>query len=252
MGALAFYSAPFEMVSRASIFPASVALTLFPAFSYLQARQSERIGELVSRPLGYLLAATTPVLVLFVAFAPEILTLWLGGEFPARSTGTLRILAVAFFINALVHVPFSAVQGLGRPDLKAKLDLIEVPLFLLLGWLLIPRFGVAGAALAKLGVTIVDAVGLFWLAARLGAGTPGQLASSRLPGAAAASAAYVALALAFGALAELPLGVEMFAAALLTAAYAAVVWSLVFDARDRSLILEFRPGRRRREAGVGA
>lgn len=259
VGALTWYSAPFEMVSRTAVFPASVAITLFPAFSYYQANRKEMIAELSWRPLRYLLVTGTPLMVVLVLFAPEILGYWLDGEFAERSAGVLRILAVAFSLNALAYIPFSAVQGLGRPDLKAKLDLVEVPLFVVLAWILIPRYGVEGAALAKLGVTIFDTVGLFWAALRLGAFSPLPVSWGGVRSAVLVTTGYGAVSLGILGLPGLGgaavggwggLGAKITAAAILGAVYSVVVWRTVLDGKDRGLILELGPRILRGRGGV--
>jgi len=236
VGALTYYSAPFEVVSRVAIFPASVAITLFPAFSYYQASRREVLAELSWRPLRYLLVTGIPLMVILVAFAPDLLGYWLGTEFATRSSGVLRILAITFSINALAYIPFSAVQGLGRPDLKAKLDLAEVPLFVVLSWILIPRYGVEGAALAKLGVTLFDTVGLFWFASRLGAFSPLRVSWRKIKVALLVTTCYIAISLVLPTLLALERGkVALVASALVV--YGILVWRSVLDERDRGLIL---------------
>jgi O-antigen/teichoic acid export membrane protein len=167
VGALAFYAAPCEMISKVVIFPASIAAALMPAFSFQGTNDRGALMEMFSRPAKYLLFIMTPLSVILIVFAGPILSLWLGEEFGQRSTVPFQILVVAFFGNAFAYVPYAAVYGLGRPDLKAKLNFIELPLFVAFCFLLIPGLGLAGAALAKLLLTAVDGVGLFWMAKRV-------------------------------------------------------------------------------------
>jgi O-antigen/teichoic acid export membrane protein len=163
IGMLGYYTAPFEMISRLSVFPYSLALALFPAFSHAGTHDPAEVRErLVLRPSTYLLLLMTPLTALFVFFAPEILQLWLGADFRAQSGLLLQILAAAFFFNAFAYIPLTAVQGLGRPELKAKLDLVQAPLFVGLCWVLIKQLGIAGAAFAKLAVCAVDVIFILW------------------------------------------------------------------------------------------
>lgn len=246
VAALTFYTVPYEMLSRVSLLPASLALTLFPAFSFLQAHSPGRIGELMARPVRYILVCMAPPLLFATVFAGPLLTLWLDADFAARSAPTLRILAAVFFLNAIAHVPFAAIQGLGRPDLKVKLDLAEVAVFAALAWILIPRHGIAGAALAKLGVTVMDLVALSWLALRTGRVPLDALASGALARAVALAAGFAILA----GVARWPgdsLAGDIAVFAALTAAYAAAAWRLATDGTDRALISGFiarRVGRR--------
>src|SRR5258708_4081175 len=58
IAAVGYYSAPYEMVTRLGLIPASLAATLFPAFSALSAQpQAPRLGRLVTRSIKYLLLA---------------------------------------------------------------------------------------------------------------------------------------------------------------------------------------------------
>ncbi|MBU4533948.1 MAG: flippase [Firmicutes bacterium] len=163
IGALPFYAVPYKIVSQVVILPASMAMTIFPAFSYAGIDNYEKVKELFSRPFKYLLFGIVPIIVIFVAFASEILELWLGGEFAQKSTIILQILAIVFFFHAFAHIPLAAIQGLGRPDLKAKLDLVMLPIFVVLCLWFIPTLGLVGAALAKLLVTVIDVLYLSWM-----------------------------------------------------------------------------------------
>ena len=73
-----------------------------------------------------------------IALAQDGLRLWLGPEFAQHSFRVLQWLAVGVFINSLAQVPFSLLQGVGRPDITATLHLIELPLYLGVLWWLIP------------------------------------------------------------------------------------------------------------------
>jgi O-antigen/teichoic acid export membrane protein len=163
---LSYYSAPYELISRMAVVPASLSLTLFPRFSGVENnKDGSALSDLILRPSKYLLLVLTPVTMVFVAFAREILFVWLGADFASVSGSLLMILAVAFFVNALAYVPLAAVQGMGRPDMKAKLDFAAAPLFAVLCWLGIMVMGIDGAAWAKLVVSMLDTVCLFIFAA---------------------------------------------------------------------------------------
>lgn len=168
LGVLAFYTAPYEIISRLPMIPASVAATLYPAFSSDQYENLPTLAaDLLVKPTKYLLALVTPVASLFIFFVPEILQLWLGEEFRRESMFLLPILSLGFFFNCLAHIPLAAVQGLGRPDLRAKLDIAEAVVFLVLTVFLIQTLGINGAALSKSIVLFLDVVIMFFLARRI-------------------------------------------------------------------------------------
>jgi O-antigen/teichoic acid export membrane protein len=63
--------------------------------------------------------------------------------------------------NCFAFVPLALLQGIGRPDLPAKFYLLELPLYVGAAWFLIPKLGIAGAALAWALRVALDAVLLF-------------------------------------------------------------------------------------------
>ena len=68
-----------------------------------------------------MLAATAVLLALIAgAVAPQWLSLWLGGDFAARSAGTALWLAVGVAINSLAHIPFTLLQARERADFPSE------------------------------------------------------------------------------------------------------------------------------------
>ncbi|MEN6312286.1 MAG: polysaccharide biosynthesis C-terminal domain-containing protein, partial [Acidobacteriota bacterium] len=164
-----FYTAPYEIVTKVGILPGSLILTLFPSFSTLQGKEEpEKARTLYGCAVKYLIVGRGPVSVLLVLLARPILRIWLGAEFAATSALVFQILALGFLTNSLADVPLALVQGFGRPDLPAKLNVAELFLFVPLSWLAIKQWGIAGAAAAwTVRVTFEMAV-LFAIAARVG------------------------------------------------------------------------------------
>ena len=180
VGVLAYYSAPFEIVANFSIIPGAVAGALLPMISSLAENNREELERLFAGSVKYLFFLMAPLCLGSMALAGDILRIWLGPEFAARGGVVLVLLSVVFFINAFAYVPLTLLLALGRPDLKAKLDLFLLPLFAGLLWLVLPRAGVAGAAWAKMAVVLLDTVALFWFAFRVAGTGPGGLLSKGL------------------------------------------------------------------------
>jgi O-antigen/teichoic acid export membrane protein len=231
---LAWYAVPFEIMARTAVIPSAVAMTLFPAFSFAQ-RSGADTAALFRRPIRILLLLQWPLLVTVWLFAGEILGAWMGAEVRAAATTALRVLAVAFFFNAFAQIALAGVQGLGRPDLKAKLDLVQLPLYIGTAALLIGRYGIEGAAFAKLLFTVTDTVVLFAFARRLGAPPILELrsivANPARFGMVAAGVAGVALC------ALAPLGVRAAALVIGIGVIVAALWRHGLEPNDRSVML---------------
>ena len=160
-----YYAAPFEAVTRLWLVPASLAATLFPAFSAMGIESNRgKVELLYSRAIKSLLLLLGPVVLILIAFAKDVLQIWLGAEFAAKSTSVLQILAVGVLANSFAYIPFSLLQGLGRPDVVAKVFLVELPAYLAFAYVMIARGGIAGAALAWTLRVSIEALVLMVLA----------------------------------------------------------------------------------------
>jgi O-antigen/teichoic acid export membrane protein len=175
VAAVTFYATPYEVVTKLLIIPGALAGVLFPAFSTSSIQDPGRTALLFGRGIKYVFLCLFPICLLIITFASEGLDLWLGQEFVDKSTHVLQWLATGVFLNSLAQIAFAFIQGVGRPDLTAKLHLIELPLYLLLVWYLIGAYGIEGAAIAWAVRTGIDAIFLFGIAQRL---LPTEISSS--------------------------------------------------------------------------
>jgi len=166
MAAVAYYVAPFEIVSRLSVVPTAVMGVLFPAYSQLLAADSTDVAVVYRRTLvaiGFLLAP--PVLVI-VFFSRPLMTLWLGAEVAGHSAAVASILAVAALAHGLLQPSFQLLQAAGRPDVPALFQLLEAPIYIGYLVLLTVQLGIVGAALAWLIRVTISLVVQSWLAHR--------------------------------------------------------------------------------------
>jgi O-antigen/teichoic acid export membrane protein len=164
--AIAWYATPMEVVSRLWVVPAAVTTVLFPVLARLGAAEPVRAAALMRRAGQCLFLALVPPAMIGIVWAHELLTLWIGSEFADRSYRAAQLLLAGGVLAGLQSIPFVLLQGIGRPDLPAKLNLIELPLYAVLAVALTARFGVAGCAAAWLVRIAVDSALLLWLADR--------------------------------------------------------------------------------------
>jgi O-antigen/teichoic acid export membrane protein len=143
-----FYATIAEMVIRLLIFPRAVVSVLFPSFSAQHVLVEGSLADLYAKGVKSLLIFSFPVILMLFAFAGEALTVWQDAAFSAESAGVMRWLTAGIFVYSLSFVPFSLLQGVGRPDVSAKLHLIEIPLTIALAWSLMKQFGMQGAGAA--------------------------------------------------------------------------------------------------------
>ena len=164
---VAYYTAPYEAISRLTIVPEAVLGVLFPALGAAVATDPEHARRLCAQMSRVLLAVMLPVATVIVVFSHWLLAAWISPEFADHGYRVLQILTVGVAVNSVARVNFTAIQSIGRADVTAKLHLCELPAFLVLLVALTHQYGLVGAALAWTVRVTLDFVLLLWLQSRL-------------------------------------------------------------------------------------
>lgn len=142
--ALTHYTVPSSLVSRAQIISSSLASTLFPRFSQQEPLAAREGARLAMRCLA---AVMTPLVVIGMLLLGPFLEVWVGHALAVTAAPIGTVLLIGIWINSLAWIPFTLLQGLGRPDVTARIHAIEV----------LPYMG----ALA-LGLAIAGPLGAAW------------------------------------------------------------------------------------------
>ena len=159
--AVAYYSVPMSLVYRSQVIPTAMARTVFPRFSRLGSQEALELAERSAVFLAYGFGAICgPAIIVGGLF----MTWWLGSEFASHTTQVVELLMVGAWINGIAFIPYSLLQGQGRPDMVAKLHALELLPYVIALWLLLNSFGLPGAALAWCGRVAIDAAIMFKLA----------------------------------------------------------------------------------------
>lgn len=146
LGAVAYYSTSYDLVTRIWVITGALNQVLFPAFSSLVFSNAQKARELYEFGLKIVLNLVFPLLLIVSCFAFEGLKLWLGAEFASQSYLLLQIFCVGIFLNVLAQVSFVYLQSRDRADLPAKFQLFEVGFFIGGVFLGAKYFGLIGVA----------------------------------------------------------------------------------------------------------
>lgn len=149
--AVAFYSIPANASLRLSSSLLQLVTPLFPRISKHRGDE-QAIRQLLLDGVRTIMLVASPVLLSLFVFADLVLRFWIGGargEMVAlQSTPAFRWLLLAFLVQAVAAVPGICSEALGRPEVNNGFAvagaLVHVPLVLVL----VPTFGITGAALA--------------------------------------------------------------------------------------------------------
>jgi len=229
MTAVAYYTTPYEVVTKIGIIPAALVGVLFPAFSSSYVHSRSYTARLFGQGVKCIFLGMFPIILLIVTFANEGIEFWLGPEFAHNSSSVLQWLAAGVFINSLAQVAFAMIQGAGRPDLTAKLHLVELPFYLAGVYWLINAYGIKGAAIAWAARIGIDAVCLFGMAHRF---LPTNK-SILLREISAMGAALLALALGTMLVGS---GMKALFLSVTLIVFAVGSWFLILDYEERALI----------------
>ncbi|MEX2150241.1 MAG: flippase [Steroidobacteraceae bacterium] len=159
--AVAYYSTPYEVITKLWIVPGGIVTVLFSAFATSYVSDKNKSFSLFVQGTKYVFFALFPIVLGVVLFSSEVLNAWLGAEFAHNSTFVLQILALGVLVNSLALVPNLFITGVGQPDKVAKIHLVELVIYLPILVFMTARYGIDGAALAWAFRVTADAVFLY-------------------------------------------------------------------------------------------
>lgn len=166
--AIAFYSTPFEIVTKLLILPAAVSGVLFPAFSSSFVHYPETAKNLAAKSIKYIFIVLYPLVFVIMIFANEGLSIWINEEFAKNSFLVLQLFSIGVLFNSIGYIPFAFLDGIGRPDVTAKIQLFELPIYVIFMWFMTKNAGIVGAALIWMMRMILDTAFLFVFAKKYG------------------------------------------------------------------------------------
>ncbi len=153
-----FYSTPYEMITKLLILPTAFVGVLFPAFSASYVSDPELAGNLFRRAAKFVFLIVFPVVFLITVFSFEGLYVWLDTEFAEKSVLVLQFLSIGIMFSSLSSIPNNFFQGIGKPNIPAVLNMIELPIYLLFMYLFIKWYGIIGAAFFWMLAAGLDAI----------------------------------------------------------------------------------------------
>jgi O-antigen/teichoic acid export membrane protein len=143
--AVAIYVIPFNLVWQTSMVPNALTSALYPR---LAAAKLEERRRLISRALKVTSVLMTPGMILAEIVVGPFLNLWIG---PTRGALAAPIASVLFFgiwANSFALVPAAHLEAQGRPDILARLHLLQILPYGIALYFLVKTFGPLGAAYA--------------------------------------------------------------------------------------------------------
>ena len=160
---LAYYTVPYEALTRLWLIPMSVTTALFPVFSRdtMEIDQSRDMNKILLYAVKYILLILGPITVFVFIYPKEILSLWIDPAFAEISFVVTQFLAVGILINSLGRLPGTLFLGRGHPHIPAKLRILELLIYLPITVICLKKWGINGAAFAWMIRAAADTLLLF-------------------------------------------------------------------------------------------
>ena len=165
--AITFYITPYEVVTKLLLVPGALTGVLFPAFSSSYLNSPEVTRKLFTRGVKFIFIFLYPIVLILLTFSYEIMNLWLGNNFAEKSTFVMQMLSIGVLLNSLAYIPFTYLQGIGRPKIPALVILIELPFYIGAMWFAINYWGINGAAVVWLFRIVIDTAIMFAFSEKL-------------------------------------------------------------------------------------
>lgn len=142
----------------------SLGFLYFPAVSrYYENDDMEMLQSMYRVTTKWVVHITYPITIFIVMFAPDLLEMAYGGRYTPASTA-LSVLAGGMFLRVLVGPNAATIQAIGWTQIDLITTAAGVFTNICLNLLLIPRWGIVGAAVATVtGYTVYNGLELILL-----------------------------------------------------------------------------------------
>jgi O-antigen/teichoic acid export membrane protein len=158
---LAYYAISLQLAQQIHGLLVNALAFLFPMFSEVgEVGSKDALAKLYRKAFAVTVIAALVIAVPLYALGPLIVRLWLGAHASAMVHVLLRILVCYYLVVAMTIAPHYFLNGTGASRLNALLAAASTGVSIATALVLLPHFGTAGVALARLGIVPVCAI--FW------------------------------------------------------------------------------------------
>jgi O-antigen/teichoic acid export membrane protein len=159
------YNAVYPLSKLSTVFLAAFGFIAMPIFSSIDSGQkNQEISSIYVFTTKWIVIGSTPVFILFLLFPTEIISVIFGQEYISGNV-VLPILAIGFFSHTILGPNTNALVALGKSKTILVFAVMSAISNILLNFLLIPPYGIFGAAVATTlsytGLNLLNSVELY-------------------------------------------------------------------------------------------
>lgn len=145
------YRAIQPLQQAATLFLGSFSFIFLPlATKYYEQGKIDELGRLFTVTTKWSVILTLPIVLLFITSASSIVQILFGPEYQTAAL-PLSILSAGLFIRALVGPNGDVIKAIDKPRIELYAGSLGLLSNFFLNILLIPQYGIAGAAIATVG-----------------------------------------------------------------------------------------------------
>jgi O-antigen/teichoic acid export membrane protein len=153
---LAYFTVASTLANRILSLTYRLSGVFFPAASALAARgELEHLRTLYLKASRYVVFINASVLVLVAVFSYQILYYWMNPQFARAGQVVLAVMALSQFIDSLTSLPSLVNDGMGHPRFSGMFALARAAFGLVVVYLGVDGWGIAGAAWGHLIASIL-------------------------------------------------------------------------------------------------
>lgn len=151
VGALSYYTVALRLAEIVHMVLARATSFIFPMVSRLiEAGELTHLRTIYNRATFVIVVLTGACITPLFLFGYSIFDVWMGEAFAMEATLVLYIILAKFMFHPLGIVNHQFLMGADLVRLNVLFMTVTAPIMIALMFLLIPQYGIAGAAMAKL------------------------------------------------------------------------------------------------------
>ncbi|MFH1261635.1 MAG: flippase [Candidatus Micrarchaeota archaeon] len=132
------------------LFPSAISSIFFPIVSQLFGQKKmDEVRAICGTSMRWLLFVTIPFTIVFTVFSYDLLTLFYGNEYGIGGTA-MALFTMGLLIRSLSDAPSLVLASMRLVKIELMVAAFVLTMNIILNFLLIPSFGIDGAALASL------------------------------------------------------------------------------------------------------
>ena len=150
-----YRTAVYVKIALVSVITSLGAVMLPRASYYIEHNEKEKFKEATGKAINFVLTVAIPLMVYFIIFAKETISIISGAKFTASIAPMQLIMPTLLFIGLSNIIGFQILVPLGKEKYVLISEIAGAVTDFIINLALIPRYGAAGAAI---GTTIAELV----------------------------------------------------------------------------------------------